>query len=141
MLTTNLLLPHSGTTTEGLTPITNAKLGATQPHLRSGLWFSFGTLERNYKLVKEHGGDCYWDGRKGNSGRKKRISDEELEEAIQRIDEGELIDGEDIRHEMFPTVPARTVHNTLSRVSLEGHAQRKKPVLQPQHIQQHKNMF
>jgi hypothetical protein len=30
-------------------------------------------LERNYNLVKEHGGDYYWDGQKGNSGRKKQI--------------------------------------------------------------------
>jgi hypothetical protein len=31
------------------------------------------TLERNYHLMKEHGEDCDWDGRKGISGRKKGI--------------------------------------------------------------------
>jgi hypothetical protein len=71
------------------------------------------TLCRNYNQVKEHDEDCYWDGRKGH-GRKRKIPEEDLNEAIRRIDAGELIDGEDVRREMLPDVPGRTVRMQLT---------------------------
>lgn len=69
-------------------------------------------LAKAYKMVKDHGGDCYANNRK-NCGRKKTIPDEEVDEAVRRIDEGELIDGEDVRRAMWPDCPARTVRCTI----------------------------
>ncbi|KAJ7855082.1 hypothetical protein B0H13DRAFT_2358100 [Mycena leptocephala] len=60
------------------------------------------TLSRNYKGVKKHGGNCYWNGRKGRAGRKKKITGEELEAVIEKIDEGELHDEEDADGKCFP---------------------------------------
>lgn len=54
------------------------------------------TLKWNYEQVKDHNGDLYFNNRKGHAGRPKAISDEDLEEAVRRIDTGELIDGEDV---------------------------------------------
>jgi hypothetical protein len=45
-------------------------------------------LKRNYKQIKDHDGDLYFNNRKGRVGRRKKISDEDLEEAIRRIDTG-----------------------------------------------------
>jgi hypothetical protein len=67
------------------------------------------TVTRNYNLVKENGGNCYYDGRKGKCGRKKAFSEGQLEEAEERLESGELIDGEDVRRVMFPDKPAHTV--------------------------------
>ncbi|KAF7293879.1 DDE-3 domain-containing protein [Mycena chlorophos] len=72
------------------------------------------TINKNYKLVKAHGGDFYYNGRKGRTGRKPKISDEKLAEAVERVDMGELLDGADVQRKMFPDVSARTVRdNTL----------------------------
>ncbi|KAK6971802.1 hypothetical protein R3P38DRAFT_2758737 [Favolaschia claudopus] len=92
------------------------------------------TLARNCRLVKDHGGNCYYDGRRGNSGRKRVISDEQLQEAEERLVSGELNDGEDVRREMFPDVRPRTVRNSLARFGLLGFVQRKKPNLLPRQI-------
>jgi hypothetical protein len=70
------------------------------------------TIERNYKQVKEKGGDFYFNNRKGRAGRPKAISDEDVEEAVRRIDAGELINGEDVRREMLPNNTSRTVRDT-----------------------------
>ncbi|KAF7370109.1 DDE-3 domain-containing protein [Mycena sanguinolenta] len=99
------------------------------------------TLERNYKEVKAHGGDLYFNNRKGNAGRLKAISDRDLEEAIRRIDAGEFVDGEDVRREMLPDVPGRTIRHVLSSVGLHGYVQRVKPNLQPRHVQQREQMY
>jgi hypothetical protein len=76
------------------------------------------TLKRNYEQIKDHDGDLYFNNCKGCVGRQKKISDEDLEEAIRRIDAGELIDREDVRHEMLPDVPSRTVCNTADTILL-----------------------
>ncbi|KAJ6562024.1 hypothetical protein B0H19DRAFT_1259644 [Mycena capillaripes] len=94
------------------------------------------TLARNYNQVKDNDGDCYYNNQKGHVGRKKHISDEEMAEAVKRVNAGELIDGEDVRCEMFPTV-----RDSLSRAGLPGHVQCEKPMLLPRHITQHENMY
>jgi hypothetical protein len=76
------------------------------------------TLKWNYEQVKEHNGGLYFNNRKGHAGRLKAISDEDLEEATRRIDAGELIDGEDVRCEMLPDVPSRTVRDTADTILL-----------------------
>ena len=70
------------------------------------------TVFRNYNQVKENDRDCYFNNRKGHVGRKKRISDAEMAEAVERVNAGELIDGEDVRQEMFPDIPTRTVRDS-----------------------------
>jgi hypothetical protein len=76
------------------------------------------TLSCNYDQVKAHDGDFYFDNRKGVVGavvgRPRAIPEEELQEAVDRLNAGELIDGEDVRREMMPNVPSRTVRNSLS---------------------------
>jgi hypothetical protein len=67
------------------------------------------TLEHNYNTVKEHGGDCYYDGRRGHCRCKCVLSDKQLKEVEERLQSGELIDVEDVRQEMFPDIPAQTV--------------------------------
>ncbi|KAJ6524357.1 hypothetical protein B0H19DRAFT_1276582 [Mycena capillaripes] len=99
------------------------------------------TLARNYEQVKEHDGDCHLNNKKGHVGRKKSISDEDMTEAVERVNAGELIDGEDVRRVMFPTIPVRTVRDSLTRAGLPGHVQRTKPALQPRHIQQREEMY
>ncbi|KAF7328729.1 DDE-3 domain-containing protein [Mycena venus] len=99
------------------------------------------TLSRNYNTVKSHGGDCYYDGRQGKSGQKRALSDEQLMEAEERFELGELIDGEDVRRVMFPGVPGRTVRDNLSAFGLEGFAQRKKANLLPRHVAQRQSMY
>jgi hypothetical protein len=79
-------------------------------------------LERNYNEVKAHGGDLYFNNRKGRAGRPKAISDRDLAEAVRRIDAGEFVDGEDVRREMLPDVPGRTVRDTSRRIFLPNDA-------------------
>lgn len=88
-------------------------------------------------------------------GQKKAISNEDLEEVIEQIEAGELIDREDVRREMLPNVLARTVRDaahamavrcyidallqvcdSLAKAGMPRHVQRVKPNLQPHHIMQ-----
>ncbi|KAJ7021399.1 hypothetical protein C8F04DRAFT_1195526 [Mycena alexandri] len=75
-----------------------------------------------------------YDGRRGKSGRKPTFSGEQLKEAEESLESGELIDGEDVRREMFPEVPARTNWT-------EGLCTAKKPNLTQRHIAQRKQMY
>ncbi|KAJ7210693.1 hypothetical protein GGX14DRAFT_335354, partial [Mycena pura] len=70
------------------------------------------SLARNYRKVEEHGGDFYLNLRKGRCGRKRRISEEGLQEAERALEAGEVVDGEDVRRVLFPDVPSRTVRNS-----------------------------
>ncbi|KAF7337083.1 DDE-3 domain-containing protein [Mycena venus] len=97
-------------------------------------------LAKAYLMVKDHDGDCYANNRK-NCGWKKIIPDEEVNEAVRRIDEGELIDGEDVRKAMWPDRPARTVRHVLINAGLPGHAQRQKLPLLARHIEGRETMF
>jgi hypothetical protein len=47
------------------------------------------TLSRNYCQVKEHGGNCYWNGKKGR-GAKKKIPEAALENAIEKLDQEKM---------------------------------------------------
>ena len=63
--------------------------------------------------MKHNGNDCHYDGRKGKSGRKRKISDQQLAEVEEGLEEGRFVDGKDVRKEMFPDVSARTVRRSL----------------------------
>ncbi|CAK5282168.1 unnamed protein product [Mycena citricolor] len=53
-------------------------------------------LAKSMKRVAEHSGNFYYNGKKGACGRKKAVSDEQLEEAGGRLDNRELVDGEQV---------------------------------------------
>ncbi|KAJ7230676.1 hypothetical protein GGX14DRAFT_384587 [Mycena pura] len=91
------------------------------------------TLSNNHNLVKSHGGDCYYNGKKGKTGRKRTFMEAQLNEAEERLESGELIDVEDVRRVMFPKIPAHTIRDNLSQIGLESFAQQKKPNLLPRH--------
>ncbi|KAJ7197303.1 hypothetical protein GGX14DRAFT_402837 [Mycena pura] len=77
--------------------------------------------------------------KKGNSGRKPRISDENLNEAVERVESRELLDGAEVQWAMFPDIPICMVQDTLfRRAQLEGFVRKKKPDLQPRHLEQRK---
>ncbi|KAF7372494.1 DDE-3 domain-containing protein [Mycena venus] len=97
-------------------------------------------LSKAYLMFNDHDGDCYANNRK-NCGRKKIIPDEEVNEAVRRIDERELIDGEDVRKAMWPDRPAHTVRHVLTNAGLPGHAQRQKLPLLARHIEGRETMF
>jgi len=69
------------------------------------------TINDNYNLVKAHGGDFYYNGRKGHSGRKQKIDDAQLAEAVDRVESGEMLDGAEVQRVMFPDGALRTVRD------------------------------
>ncbi|KAJ7201844.1 hypothetical protein GGX14DRAFT_655080 [Mycena pura] len=94
------------------------------------------TIEKSLKKVAEHGGDFYHNGKKGKCGRKRRLSTPDLEliDLELQDSEGDIVNGEDVRRELFPEIPGRTIRNSLSRFGLQGFAQRQKLPLVPTHI-------
>ncbi|KAF7290908.1 DDE-3 domain-containing protein [Mycena chlorophos] len=66
------------------------------------------TINANYNVVKAHGGDFYYNGKMGNTGRKPKIGDGQLAEAVERVDSGELLDAAEVQRKMFPGVAPRT---------------------------------
>jgi hypothetical protein len=84
---------------------------AAYPHLRG---LDSSTVRKGLKRLAEHGGDFYHNGRKGVCGRKRRISQEDLELAELELEDpdNDVANGEDLRRELFPNVPGRTVRNS-----------------------------
>ncbi|KAK6980867.1 hypothetical protein R3P38DRAFT_3353987 [Favolaschia claudopus] len=112
-----------------------------QPEFR-GTGITKRTLQRYYEKVTANDENCYVSGRKDNpGGRPRRISAEALQEATNRLDSGELEDGEDVRRHVVPYAPDRTVRNSLARAGYPGFVQKKKPNLLPHHIEQRKAMW
>ncbi|KAJ7305473.1 hypothetical protein DFH08DRAFT_520545 [Mycena albidolilacea] len=72
------------------------------------------TIEKNVKKVAEHGGDFYYNGKKGKCGRKRRLPTPDLEliELELQDPESDIVNGEDVRRELFPEIPGRTVRNS-----------------------------
>lgn len=48
---------------------------------------------------------------------------------IESVDNGEARDGVDVRNQLFPNAPVRTVQNTLTQNGRRGYVRRKKPFL------------
>lgn len=99
---------------------------------------SRAAVTNNWNELKRHRFDPYWrqkEGRKKKSGQKMKISDEKLNEAVERVNSGELRDGVHVKHVMFPDVSERTVQRSLSkRAGLEGFVRWKAPMLNETHI-------
>jgi hypothetical protein len=95
---------------------------------------------------------------------RKKIPEAALENAIEKLDQRDLNDGEDVRRELLPDIPGRTVCNVglllphpfltdllftlrfamlfpMSTAGLKGFAQRTKPALMDRHIQQCHEMY
>jgi hypothetical protein len=72
------------------------------------------TVRKGLKGLAVHGGNFYHNGRKGACGRKRRILQEDLELAELELEDpdNDIANGEDLRRELFPDVPGRTVHNS-----------------------------
>lgn len=51
------------------------------------------------------------------------------------IESGEARDGADVKKQLFPTVPARTIRRELCEIGLNGRVRRKKPMLTRKHVE------
>jgi hypothetical protein len=71
------------------------------------------TIEKSVKKVVEHGGDSY-NGKKGKCGRKRRLPTPDLELIELELQdlESDIVNSEDVRRELFPEIPGRTVCNS-----------------------------
>ncbi|CAK5268943.1 unnamed protein product [Mycena citricolor] len=64
------------------------------------------------KKVAEHNNNFYFNGKKGVCGRKRTLSEEQITEAIVKLD------GKQVKRILFPNILSRTVHHSHYSIAL-----------------------
>ncbi|CAK5269993.1 unnamed protein product [Mycena citricolor] len=115
-------------------------------------------LAKSMKKVAEHNNNFYFNGKKGVCGRKRTLLEEQITEAIDKLDSRELVDGKQVKCILFPNVPSFTVHHShysialpnpsnsqvrdaLTKAGLPGFAQRQKLPLTNKHLTQRRQIY
>ncbi|KAI3998177.1 hypothetical protein K525DRAFT_179714, partial [Schizophyllum commune Loenen D] len=87
------------------------------------------TVASNYRSMKATE-DAYLPVKQNKKrGRRRRFNGEEVQAMIKSVDTGQARDAVDVRNQLFPQAPIRTVQHTLSENDRRGFIRRRKPYL------------